>query len=29
MAEMRQAIEEGTFEAWRRQFAENRARGIE
>ncbi|TFL13184.1 tRNA guanosine(34) transglycosylase Tgt [Pusillimonas caeni] len=29
MAEMRQAIEEGGFEAWRRQFAENRARGIE
>ncbi len=29
MAEMRQAIEEGAFEAWRRQFAENRARGIE
>ena len=29
MDEMRQAIEEGKFENWRNQFAENRARGIE
>ncbi|WP_353193962.1 tRNA guanosine(34) transglycosylase Tgt [Pusillimonas noertemannii] len=29
MDEMRQAIAEGSFEAWKKQFAENRARGIE
>lgn len=29
MDEMREAIAGGTFEMWRRQFAENRARGIE
>ena len=29
MAEMREAITAGTFEAWRKQFTENRARGVE
>lgn len=29
MDEMRQAIADGTFEIWRHQFAQNRARGIE
>lgn len=29
MDEMREAIAGGTFDAWRRQFAENRSRGIE
>ncbi|HUH86938.1 MAG TPA: tRNA guanosine(34) transglycosylase Tgt [Pusillimonas sp.] len=29
MDEMRQAIEAGNFEEWRKQFAENRARGVE
>jgi len=29
MQEMRQAIAEGNFAGWRKQFAENRARGID
>ena len=29
MKEMREAIAEGRFEAWRAQFAADRARGVE
>ena len=29
MQEMRDALEAGTFEAWKKQFAEDRARGVE
>ena len=29
MQEMRDALEAGTFEAWKAQFAADRARGIE
>jgi queuine tRNA-ribosyltransferase len=28
MSEVRQALDEGRFEAWRRQFKEERARGV-
>ncbi len=29
MQEMRDSLEAGTFEAWKKQFAEDRARGVE
>jgi queuine tRNA-ribosyltransferase len=28
MREVRQALDEGRFEAWRREFRENRQRGV-
>ena len=29
MRELRQALDEGRFAAWRRQFAQDRARGVD